>query len=144
MRWLLLLPALLSLLFAWFALQWYVGDTIAEYAPAPESGGVELAQMAVRWAPDDPLTHWRLGTFEMKEFSPENVANAVNEYQLAVKASPYDYRYWMEYGRALEARGDRDAAEKALRHAVDLAPTYSYPLWLYGNVLLRQGKVDEA
>ncbi len=103
-----------------------------------------MAQVAVRWAPDDPLTHWRLASFEEKTFTAENLAAAVQEYQLAVKASPYDYRYWMEFGRALEASGDREGGEKALRHAVELAPNYSHPLWQYGNVLLREGKVDEA
>ena len=143
-RWLLLLPAILVLLCAWFAVRWYVGDTLAEYAPAPDDGGSELAEMAVRWAPDDPLTHWRLANFEMRDFSAANINAAVEQYRLAVKASPYDFRYWVELGRALEASGDRDSAEKALRRAVELAPSYSYPQWHLGNVLLRQGKVDEA
>ena len=103
-----------------------------------------MAQMAVRWAPDDPLTHWRLASFEEKTFSAENLAATVREYELAVQASPYDYRYWMELGRALEAAGDPDSGEKALRRAVELAPAYSRPRWLYGNLLLRQGKTDEA
>lgn len=140
----LLLPAILALACAWFAVRWYVGDTIAEYAPATDDGSRELAELAVRWAPDDPLTHWRLATLEMRDFSAANINAAVEQYQLAVKASPYDFRYWVELGRSLEAAGDRDGAEKALRHAVELAPSYSYPQWHLGNVLLRQGKVDEA
>ncbi len=143
-RWLLLLAALLAILCAWFAARWLVGNVIAEYAPAPDQGGVEMARVAVHWAPDDPLTHWRLASFEEKTFSAENLATAVQEYQLAVKASPYDYRYWMELGRALEASGDREGSEKALRRAVELAPNYSHPVWQYGNVLLREGKIDEA
>jgi len=143
-RWLLLLPALLAILCAWFAVRWYVGNVIAEYAPTPDQGGVEMAQVAVRWAPDDPLTHWRLASFEEKNFSAENLAVAIQEYQLAVKASPYDYRYWMELGHALEAAGDRESSEKALRRAVELAPHYSHPLWQYGNVLLREGRIDEG
>jgi len=79
-----------------------------------------------------------------QELSAENVAAAVREYQLAVTASPYDYRYWMELGRALEASGDSENAEKALRHAVELAPAYAYPRWHYGNLLLRQDRIDEA
>lgn len=143
-RWLLVLPALLALLGAWYAGRWCVGDVIAEYAPAPDEGGVDMARVAARWAPDDPLTHWRLASFEEKTFSAENLAAAVQEYQLAVIASPYDYRYWMELGRALETTGDTTNAEKALRRAVDLAPAYSHPRWVYGNFLLRQGRSDEA
>ena len=143
-RWLLVSPAVLAILCAWFAGRWLVGNVIAEYAPTPDQGGVEMAQVAVRWAPDDPLTHWRLASFEEKNFTAENLAAAVSEYQAAVKASPYDYRYWMELGRALEASGDREGSEKAARRSVELAPNYSHPLWQYGNVLLREGRIDEA
>src|SRR5207237_10196301 len=57
---------------------------------------------------------------------------------------PYDYRYWMELGGALEAAGDRTSSERALRRAVELAPAYAQPRWFFGNALLREGKVDEA
>lgn len=144
MRWLLLLPALLAILGVWFAVRWYVGNTVAEYAPGVTEGGIDLASMAVRWAPGDPLTHWRLGTLEEKTFSADNLAAAVSEYQEAVARSPNDYRYWTELGRALESAGDRDGSEKALRRAVDLAPAYSHPRWYFGNLLFREGKLDEA
>lgn len=144
LRWLLLLPALIALSGALAAGRWYVGNTVAEFSPAVDEGGLEMAQMAVRWAPGDPLTHWRLASFEQKTFSAENLAAAVREYELAVQAAPYDYRYWMELGRAFEAAGDPDSGEKALRRAVELAPAYSHPRWHYGNLLLRQGKTDEA
>src|SRR6267143_7115745 len=88
MRWLLLLPALLAILGAWFAVRWYVGNTVAEYAPGVTEGGIDLASMAVRWAPGDPLTHWRLGTLEETVFSAENMTAAVGEYQEAVRLSP--------------------------------------------------------
>lgn len=143
-RWLLLLPALLAILGSWFVVRWYVGDTVAEYAPPVEEGGIEMARLAVRWAPDDPLTHWRLGMLEKKVFSAENMAAAVREYQLAVALSPNDYRYWMDLGRALESAGDKENGEKALRRAVDLAPAYSHPRWHFGNLLLREGKLAEA
>jgi hypothetical protein len=144
MRWLLLLPAMLAILGAGFTVRWYVGNTIAEYAPDVTEGGLDMARMAVRWAPGDPLVHWRLGTLEEKVFSAENMAAAVSEYETAVRLSPNDYRYWMEFGRALEASGDRDSSEKALRRAVELAPAYSHPRWHFGNVLLREGKLNEA
>jgi Carbohydrate binding domain/Tetratricopeptide repeat len=143
-RWLLLLPALLAILGAWFAVRWYVGNTVAEYAPSVAEGGIDMARMAARWAPGDPLTHWRLGSLEEKVFSAENMADAVREYQLAVTLSPNDYRYWMELGRALEASGDRERGEKALRRSVELAPAYSHPRWHFGNLLLREGKLGEA
>jgi hypothetical protein len=144
LRWLLLIPALLAILGGWMTVRWYVGDTIAEYAPDVTEGGLDMARMAVRWAPGDPLAHWRLGSFEEKVFSAENIAAAVAEYETAVRLSPNDYRYWMEFGRALESSGDRESGEKALRRAVELAPAYSHPRWHFGNLLLREGKYNEA
>ncbi|HMG74703.1 MAG TPA: carbohydrate binding domain-containing protein [Pyrinomonadaceae bacterium] len=144
MRWLLFLPALLAILGATFAVRWYVGNTVAEYSPDVTNGGIEMARLAVRWAPGDPLTHWRLGTLEEKIFSADNIAAAVRQYQEAVAISPNDYRYWMELGRALEAAGDGASGEKALRRAIDLAPAYSHPRWSLGNLLLREGKTEEA
>jgi tetratricopeptide (TPR) repeat protein len=141
---LLVLPALLAILGAWFSVRWYVGNTVAEYAPGVTDGGIEMAQMAVRWAPGDPLAHWRLGSFLEKSFSAENMTAAVSEYQTAVILSPHDYRYWMELGRALEASGDREGGEKALHRAVELAPAYSHPRWHLGNLLLREGSYDKA
>ena len=143
-RWLLLLPAVCALFGCWFIVRWYVGNTVAEYAPSVDEGGVEMARMAARWAPGDPFTHWRLASLEQKVFTASNLADAVREYQLAVTLSPNDYRYWMELGRALEASGDSVGGEKALRRSVELAPAYSHPRWYYGNLLLRAGKLDEA
>src|SRR6185369_3235418 len=86
----------------------------------------------------------RLGSLQERNFSAANLAAAVDEYRQAVEVEPNDYRYWMELGRALEATGDRDNGEKALRRAVELAPSYSNPRWQYGNLLLRAGRIDEA
>lgn len=143
-RWLLLLPVVCAILGSWFAVRWYVANTVAEYAPTVENGGIEMARLAARWAPDDPFTHWRLASLEEKVFSANTLADAVREYQLAVTLSPNDYRYWMELGRSLEASGDIAGGEKALRRAVELAPAYSSPRWHYGNLLVREGKLDEA
>lgn len=140
----LLFPALLAVIGATFAVRWYVGNTVAEYTSAPDADGLEMARLATRWAPDSALAHWRLGFLEEKNFSSDNLAAAVAEYRRAVEVEPYDFRYWMELGRALEAVGDTGNAEKALRRGVELAPAYSHPRWQYGNVLLRQGRIDEA
>lgn len=143
-RWLLLLPAACAIFGSWFVVRWYVGNTVAEYAPSVEEGGIDMARMATRWAPGDPFTHWRLASLEEKVFNANNLADTVREYQLAVILSPNDYRYWMELGRSLEASGDIAGGEKALQRAVDLAPAYSHPRWQYGNLLVREGKLDEA
>jgi ribosomal protein S7 len=141
-RALVILPALLAILSAWFVVRWYVGDTVAEYALDNPASATELAKLATRWAPGDPFAHWTLGALEEKEFS--NLADAVHEYEIAATLSPNDYRYWVELGRGLEAAGDNAGGERALGRAVELAPAYSLPRWYFGNLLLREGKVDEA
>jgi len=143
-RALVILPALLAILSAWFVVRWYVGDTVAEYASDNPASAKELARLATRWAPGDPFAHWTLGALEEKEFSANNLAATVHEYEIAVTLSPNDYRYWMELGRGLEAAGDNAGGERALGRAVELAPAYSLPRWYFGNLLLREGKVDEA
>jgi len=143
-RALVILPALLAILSAWFVVRWYVGDTVAEYAPENPAAATELARLATRWAPHDAFAHWTLGALEEKDFSANNLADAVHEYEIAVTLSPNDYRYWMELGRGLEASGDNAGSERAFGRAVELAPAYSLPRWYFGNLLLRKGKVDEA
>jgi tetratricopeptide (TPR) repeat protein len=144
LRWLLLLPALLALAGTCFVIRWYVGNTVAEYTSTPDADGIEMARLGARWAPGNALAHWRLGSLQERNFSATNLAAAVDEYRVAVEVEPNDFRYWLELGRALEAAGDIQNGEKALRRAVQLAPSYSHPRWQYGNLLLRQGKVDEG
>src|SRR5437870_4040155 len=143
-RGLLLLPVILVLIASWFVVHWYLGDTIAEYAPEVEGNGTDLAQLAVKWAPNDPFAHFMLGDLEQKELSITEIADTVREYETAVSLASNDYRYWMQLSRALEASGDVDGGQKALRRALELAPSYSYPRWYLGNLLLREGKQDEA
>jgi len=137
------LVVLLALFASWFVVRWYVGNTIAEYFH-PEDHRLETAQMAVSLAPNDPLPHWRLGNLALKELPPDQISLVVAEYEKAVSLSPNDYRLWMEFGGALEQAGDFDKAEKALREAVKLAPSYAYPHWHLGNLLLRTDRYAEG
>jgi hypothetical protein len=69
---------------------------------------------------------------------------AIAEYERAVSLSPNDYRFWMALGTAHEQTGDSAKSEQALRRAVTLAPSYAYPHWYLGNLLLRNGRYEEA
>jgi hypothetical protein len=142
-RVLMLFALMLSLVWSWFVVRWYVGDTMAEYLN-PEEHSLEMARRAVSLAPGDPLTHWRLGEFTQKQLPPEHLAQAISEYETAVSLAPNDYRLWLSLGTALEERGDSEKAEQALRRSVELAPSYSYPAWYLGNLLLRRGRYEEA
>jgi Flp pilus assembly protein TadD len=137
------LIVLFALTTSWFVVRWYLGNTIAEYL-SPEQSQLETARMAVSWAPSDPLPHWRLGKLIESNLPSDQISLAVAEYEKAVSLAPTDYRFWMDFGAALEQAGDSGRAEKALREAVKLAPSYSYPSWHLGNLLLREGRYLEA
>ncbi|MDT4969311.1 MAG: protein O-GlcNAc transferase [Acidobacteriota bacterium] len=141
---LLIMPVVLALVFSWYATRWYMGDFVAEFAPNMDEGQMEAAMAAMRLAPDDPWTHWVVAGLKRKSFLPEDLQEAVHQYEEAARLSPNDYRFWLDLGRAREAAGDRDGGEKALRRAVELAPSYAYPRWYLGNLLLRSGQIDEA
>jgi tetratricopeptide (TPR) repeat protein len=143
-RVLLVLPVLLALVGSWYASRWYIGNTMAEFAPRLENGGLETARTALRFAPDDPWTHWAYAGLEKSSFEPAALQDSVRHYEEAVRLSPNDYRFWQDLGRAREQLGDAAGGEKALRRAVELAPAYAYPRWLLGNLLLRSGRGDES
>jgi len=92
LSWILILPALLALLGAWFAVRWYVGNVVAEYTSTPDADGIEMARLAARWAPDSAVAHWRIGSLQERNFSAANLAAAVDEYRQAVELEPNDYR----------------------------------------------------
>jgi tetratricopeptide (TPR) repeat protein len=137
------LTVLLALFSSWYVVRWYLGNTIAEYFQ-PEDNRLQSAQMAVGLAPNDPLPHWRLGNLAQKELPPDQISLVITEYEKAVSLSPNDYRLWMDFGSALEQAGDFDKAEKAIREAVKLAPSYAYPHWHLGNLLLRTDRYADG
>src|SRR5688500_14359687 len=139
----MLLLVSLGLLSSWFIVRWHVGNTIAEYF-TPDERRQEMAEMAVAWAPKDPLPHWRLGSLIQREMPPDQIGQSVAAFERAVSLAPNDYRFWMSLGQALEQAGDAEKAEKALREAVRLAPAYAYPRWYLGNLLVRSDRYDEA
>lgn len=140
---LMTLLVLLTLVTSWFVVRWYLANTIAEYFH-PENNRLATAQLAVGLGPDDPLPHWRLGNLIQRELPPDQIGLVVSEYEKAVSLSPNDYRLWMDYGGALEQAGDFERAEKALRQAVKLAPSYASPRWYLGNLLVRTDRYPEG
>src|SRR6266700_5492431 len=86
----LLIPVIAVIIGSWFILHWYIGDTIAEYADEFEGSGSDMAQLAVKWAPNDPLAHFMLGNSMEKDFSMNQIGDAVSEYETAVRQAPND------------------------------------------------------
>ena len=128
---------------SYYVVRWYLGNTLAEYFD-PNEGTLAAANWAASMAPDDPLTHWRIGQVSQKTLPLDQQVAAIAEYEKAVSLSPNDYRFWMTLGTAQEQVGNPAQAELALKRAVALAPAYAYPRWYLGNLLLRTGRYDEA
>jgi tetratricopeptide (TPR) repeat protein len=139
----LLVLLLAAGVWSYFVVRWYTGNTLAEYFNS-SGNDLRVAEMARSFAPDDPLTHWRMAQVTQKNLPLDQQVQAIAEYEKAVSLSPNDYRFWMSLGTASEQAGETAKAEQALRRAVELAPAYSYPRWYLGNLLLRNGRYDEA
>jgi hypothetical protein len=139
----LIVLLVLGAMWSYFVVRWYMGNTLAEYFSQTENS-LDAARMAVSLAPDDPLTHWRMAQVSHRVLPLDQQAQAIAEYEQAVKLSPYDYRLWMSLGTALGQAGDSAKAEMALKRAVELAPAYAWPRWYLGNFWLRNGRYDEA
>src|SRR4029079_14995458 len=133
----------IAALWSYYAFRWYLGNTLAEYFNTSENN-LDLAKIAKNLAPSDPLTNWRLAQVSQKRLPLDQASVALAEYERAVSLSPSDYRFWMSLGAAREQAGEVASAEPALRQAVALAPSYAYPRWYLGNLLLRSGRYDEA
>src|SRR5215216_4180928 len=140
---LLVLLLILAGVWSYFAASWYIGNTFAEYLD-PNSTSIDVARRAVGMAPNDPLTHWSMAQISQKHLPLDQQVAAIAEYEKAVSLSPNDYRFWMTLGTAYEQVGEADKAERALKRAVALAPSYAYPHWYLGNLLLRNARYDEA
>ncbi len=139
----LIVLILLASVWSYFAVRWYIGNTMAEYFNTGENN-LDLAQVARNLAPGDPLTHWRLGQVSQKRLPLDQSGVALAEYEKAVSLSPNDFRLWVSLGTARAQSGDDVGAEQALRRGIALAPSYAYPHWYLGNLLLRSARYDEA
>ncbi len=135
----LVLVAVVALVASWYAVRWLMGATMAESAQ-----DFETAAAAVRLAPRDPQSHLNLARLHRVSFEPDEVSLALEEYKRAAALAPNDWLIWLEVGRARASSGDLDGGIRALRHTVELAPSYAQPRWHLGNTLLRAGQTDEA
>lgn len=135
---------LCALVFAWFSVRWQLGNMLAALTPSSQPSADEISQLARGLAPSDPLPMWLAATREKENFSPESLEKSVDMFREVVRLSPNDFRWWIELGRAYEQAEQPENAELAFRRAVELAPTYTFPHWQFGNFYLRQNHSDEA
>lgn len=132
------------LVFAWFSIRWQLGDMLAELTSPSQPNALEIAQLSMRLAPSDPAPMWLAASKEKETFSPEGLENSVRMFEELVRLSPNDFRWWLELGRAYEQAEQTEKAELAFKRAVELAPSYTFPHWQFGNFYLRQNRSEEA
>lgn len=135
---------LLALVFGWFAVRWQLGNMLAELTAPNDPNVKEIAALAVRLSPSDPMTNWLTAGTRKNVFTPEAIQATAKSYETVARLSPNDYRWWVELGRAREQAEEIEAAEAAYRRAVEIAPNYTYPRWQLGNFYLRQNRSEEA
>jgi len=134
----LIMAMIVVLVFGWFAVRWQIGDLVARITPASDPNAAVIADFAISWAPSDPAG------FTLKAVASNDTSASLTLFEGAVRHSPFDYRLRTALGRAYEQGGQIERGEAELRHAVELAPTYSSPRWHLGNFLLRRERTADA
>ena len=138
-RTILVIAGFLCLVAIFFFAKWCYANAIAAKAAF-----IEVAELSVDLAPNDPQTHYALAVLNEKTFLSEYLPKSLREFEQAVALSPNDFRLWLAYGKARERSGDGAGAELALRRTLELAPNYAQVQWTLGNVLLRRGQIREG
>jgi hypothetical protein len=140
-RIILIVAVLLAVVFGWYSVRWQLGHMLADLTLPTDKKAQEAASAALNLSPGDPATNWFAASILQR---PEDAEAAIKGYENAVRLAPYDFTYWIELGRAYEQGGRDQDAEKALLHAVELAPNYTFPHWQLGNFYLRRHEDVEA
>ena len=133
-----------ALVFGWFAVTRQLGNMLAELTSPSAPNAKQTADVAVGFAPRDPLANWFTASVGKNVLTTERLENSVKLYENVVRLAPFDFRWWIELGRAYEDAEKYEQAENALRRAAELAPNYVYPHWQLGNFYLRRDRADEA
>lgn len=137
---------------SWPVIRFAIGDSVMTFVlrnpnlePAAQLQGADIA---VHYSGEDPLLRMGRGAVYLasatNEQNNEQMNLALEDFRLATKISPADYRSWMALGRALERSGDQQGARSALEKAMTLAPRHFDPQWAMGNFLLRTGDRESA
>src|SRR5262247_3272051 len=122
---LLLISAAIGVL-VWFVARTAIGGSVMTFVERAPNLAVEAqiegADMAVKFAPRDPLIHWQRGGVYLHasdiELQESRLLTALEELQQAVKMSPGDYRLWLSLGRALDRNSSTPEEVEAVRKAI--------------------------
>jgi tetratricopeptide (TPR) repeat protein len=93
--------------------------------------------------PSSARLHARLAEAEMFD-RDRDLALAESHALMAIKLSPYDFRFPLILASVKEAAGDRQVAGEQLRKALALAPNNQTVRYRLANLLLREGRLEES
>jgi tetratricopeptide (TPR) repeat protein len=96
--------------------------------------------------PESPRLNLRIAESYLSDAAvDEGALNEARQYaRLAANRSLWDYRAYLVLGSILELSGELGSAEQALRRSITLSPRYTRANWALGNLLLREGRVEES
>src|SRR5262249_37506976 len=103
----------------------------------------QMLQVPLVYFPNSSRLNARMAAAELTE-TERDLASARNHAQHAINLSPYDYRIRITEASVEEADGDRAGAEATLEAARSLAPNYWTVNYRLGNLLIRQGKLQQS
>ncbi len=137
------LASLLSLILAYVAVSNFIVNSLLIPAVTLNFNEVEAA---ARYFPRSGALQALVASNELAADRDYEAAASRAE-SAALRASsltPARYDFRLLVASAREMKGDRGGAEAALREALALAPNRAETHWRMANVLVRQGKLDEA
>ncbi|MCC6825926.1 MAG: tetratricopeptide repeat protein [Acidobacteria bacterium] len=135
---------LMVLIFAFSAVRIQIGNMFADLTDPSDENADQISALAQWLSPYDPQASWLKALVAKTDFRLVRSDSVVELMKETVRLAPYDFRWWVELGRAYEQSGDTDDAEAALKHAKLLAPSSIYTSWQLGNFYLRTNRPDEA
>ncbi len=104
----------------------------------------ESRALAVAYAPANPQALVARGKYLLYRAEDSQSAAGLAALERAVKASPFDYRFWLELARGYESDNQTAQAERAYLQAQTLAPRYFETHWARANFYLRMARTEEA
>ena len=104
-------------------------------------GSVEPTDKAVHFAPNDPEAHY---TRALSLVNAQRLDEALQELRVATQLRPHHYYEWLDLAVTLDRMGDQTGASDALKTSIQLAPSFAQPRWQLGNLLYRQGRIEEG
>jgi hypothetical protein len=132
------------LLLSWVFIRWNVGNVAATQVDPKSPDSRFVADWLTEFSPLDPRTHLLVAKAYESTFNADDLDRAVRENEIAASLSPNSYGIWLSLGRSRGLVDNSEGAFEAYDRALALAPNYSLPRWIYGNALIRAGRLNEG